>query len=165
MRISISLFLPLLMLSLSSTAVAQEQDKVDTGEGVVISVKDGWRQAKAPKGAVALLKSTIDDKSQMEFRVAKRVGENAKRYFTTFHTSLQKSGMERKSRNEEATYATKKGAETEYELISKNRKFRLVVWEFSEGEQAWLIVGFFNASKRDRLYKDFGEILNALDWK
>lgn len=168
MRWIISIFLLASTALLASPTMAQDtatQDKIDTGEGVVIVVQDGWRKAKPPKGAVALLKSKNDAKSQIEFRVARKVGESAKRYFGTFHTSLQKSGMERKSRNESATYATKKGAETEYELISKSRTFRLVVWEYEEDGQAWLVVGFFNASKRDRLYKDFRKILNALAWK
>lgn len=168
-RLLLISFVALAIASAGTSAVAQDDAKssqtLDTGEGLTISVAKGWRSAKAPKGAVALLKSQTDVRSQVEFRVADKMEKDkVVRYFSTFHTSLEKSGMERKSRNESVTYNGKKGAETEYELVSKNRKYRLIVWETYVGDRAWLAVGFFSADNRESLYTDFVGMLNTLEW-
>ncbi len=154
-------FFAVATLLMATTANAQE---LDTKAGVVIKYSPKWKEAKTTKGAKAVLRSTVDKKAQIEFRMAPKLDDaKAQQFFKSFHTNLQNAGLKVVTPKKEATYAKQQGSETEYVTKGKKGNFRLVLFEFHHKKHgAWLVVGFFAERQRDSYYKQFQEVLNGL---
>ncbi len=136
----------------------------DADSGVAVTRPEGWVLGKKKGGgAIAVFRAAGDPEAQIDVLVSELKRDSAATaYFTSFHANLQKAGLVKSEVRKEATYEGKKGLETEYEASSKNRKFRLIVWQFHQGDKAVLITGFFPGEKRDKYYADFQAVLEAL---
>lgn len=161
-----SLLLMTLFVGISAFSWTASAQDMDSKEGLKLVVPANWEAGKTSKGAAVVLKSTRDVKSQIEFRHASNMdAKKAKRYFNSFHTNLENAGLKQVRRDEKTTYASKTGVETEYKTESKKNKFRLVVWQVSHKEHAWLVVGWFSERQRDVHYEDFKKVLNTLTFE
>lgn len=165
----------LLGVSLSAPAFAQDgssdddtpkmRAKVlkDSESGSEVTRPDGWVQGKSGKGVLATFYAAGDKKSQIEVRISPHVKKKqGEIFFASFHSSLQKAGFTRDELREKQTYDGKTGVETEYQTTSKERKFRLIVWQYHHDDSAYLVVGFFPAKERDNYYRDFQTTIKSL---
>lgn len=126
----------------------------------------GWTSVKPGKGVLAAFHHTEDAKAQIEVRVSPHVKEKQGQFFfTSFHSNLQKAGFGRLEVRKDATYADKKGEETEYETNARKNKFRLIVWQYLHNDSAYMVVGFFPAGKRDTYYDDFKTVIETLKFE
>lgn len=168
-------------LALSLPAWAEDGDKAAGAEKTAKATKievagadalahmeppAGWQRVKPGKGVLVAFHNIDDAKAQIEVRVSPHVQEKQGQFFfTSFHSNLQKAGFARQEVREGATYADKRGKETEYETNAKKHKFRLLVWQYLHNDSAYIVVGFFPAGKRDQYYEDFQRVLENLSFK
>lgn len=164
---SISLaIVSLLMLALTAPAHADDKDTIDTGKGLTFSKPGGWVDAGKKKGAVAALKSSSDEKSGIEFRYAEISAAKSTSFFNSFHASLVGAGLEKKGKSESKTYGKLKGTLVEYTTSQKEGEgMRVFVFQFHRGNGAWLVVGMFDAGKRDAHLSDYEAMLTTVAWK
>lgn len=139
----------LLLLLLSPPAFADDPDLVDTKQGLTYTKPAGWVIAPAKKGAVSALRAAGESKSQIELRYAKITGTHAVSYFSTFHSSLVRGKLARVGEGEAKTYGELKGKLTEYTMGVGDKQRSLVVFEFTTDVGAWLVIGMFDAGRRD----------------
>jgi hypothetical protein len=132
--------------------------------GVAVHRPDGWVFGTPGKGVVALLTAAGDSQSQIEVRVSQHVKSKHKEaFFASFHANIQKSGFEKLETRKKATYGEKNGEEIEYRTGSDDKAYRLVVWQYHQGEKAFLVVGFFPEEARSVQYEDFKSVCGTLD--
>ncbi|MGM0557718.1 MAG: hypothetical protein ACQEVA_15145 [Myxococcota bacterium] len=136
----------------------------DAKLGVTVHRPDGWVFGKPGKGVVALLTAAGDSQSQIEVRVSEHVKEEHRQpFFASFHANIQKSGFDKVDAREDVTYGDKEGAEVEYKTGNDENAFRLVVWQYHQGEKAFLVVGFFPEEARSVQYKDFQAVCEKIE--
>ncbi len=139
---------------------------VDKESGAKVTRPEGWVSAQKTKGVVAVFRAAGDSKAQIEVRVSPHVkAKQRQSFFASFQTSLQKSGFVKQNVNNKATYGGKTGVQTEYEATSKASKFRLILWQFHHGDSAILVVGFFPASKRDKYFPAYKQVIEKLTFQ
>jgi hypothetical protein len=160
---------------LASSAVAQDDDRpkmrakvlVDKDSGVSVTRPEGWIIGKTKNGGtVAVFKAAGDADAQIDVLVSPVEGkEAASAYFTSFHADLQKVGLVKKNVRKEASYEGKVGIETEYDAASRDRQFRLVLWQFHQGKRAVIVTGFFPTTERDNFYGDLQKVIESIELK
>ena len=115
------------------------------GEDVVIVKGDGWVIGKAPKGAVALLRSAGEGESQMDVRYSPNISiDQRDTHLSTFHTNIKSMGLkEVSSRSVDlSSGAFPKVEETIYELTANKKPYRLVVWHVHRKQAVWVFTLF-----------------------
>ena len=172
-------FIILIALVLSagfaSSAIAQDDDRPkmrakvfkDDKTGISVKRPEGWfNSRKKNAGALVLFRASGDQEAQIDVLVSPLERASAATdFFTTFHTNLKKTGFVKREVRKEATYKGKKGLETEYDAVSGKKKFRLIVWQYHEGDTAVLITGFFPTEARDKYYVDYKKVLDELTFE
>lgn len=154
--------LVLIALSLvSGNAFADDKELVDTGKGLQFEKRSGWATAVPKKGAVAALTAAGDPSAQIEFRWARVEPAKLKQYFNSFHSSLATS-LRRVGEPQQKTFGKVSGVFTEYETGSKDAGSSVVVFEFSQGDSAWLVVGMFTREARDSHVRDLEKMLGTI---
>ena len=162
----------------SVNAVAQSTPKKHIkyklgSKAAMMSKPEGWTIAKAPKGSIGLFRAAGDKTSQIEIKFTPEVTTKQQlRYFQTFHTTLKKMGLRLvdKTKLKPSTIVPdakkyKHVVETEYELKSNNKDYRMVVIQGHRHNGAWLIIGFFPTPMRDKHYESLKKAVNGIDIK
>lgn len=146
----------------------------DATRGRVLEIRDenlqatvrrpeGWVNTDTNSSAAAAFQAASDKRAQIEVRYSTPIRKGKRdSYFNSFHSELKSAGFVRKGTPTEKTYGSKTGRETEYEGDTGDATYRLIVWEFYNGQTAWIIAGFFDAERRDRHYGAFQATAESL---
>jgi hypothetical protein len=141
------------------------QEIVDTRLGVRIPKPSGWVISEPTRGALGLFRSATDPSSQIEIRVSANISAEARlNYFQTFHSTLRRAGFARREEQPEATYGVLQGIETEYEVRSGGQEYRLFVFHFHRGDQAWIVTGFFPAGRAQTHRRAYESVLRTIEF-
>ncbi len=154
-------FLPLFLLVILFSVPAFGQEKTTSKKGFVSNSTKNWEEAKAGKNLVARYRLKSSKLIQVDVRSAAVPTASAAQYFTTFHSSLIKSGMKKMKSASSDVLSGKKVNLTEYDMKRKSELYNVLVYELHSGGSAWLILAVTPAKKRRELDKNLPELLKG----
>ena len=181
-RLSLAALVLFVGLGAGAPAVAQEAEEggdssaaetqVERGREIVVEESglrcrrpEAWVRGKPGKGAVLTLRAAGDPNSQIEVRVSSPITQQKREdFFNSFHSKLKSAGFIEVDRRRQQTYGERTGQEIEYEGSTSEGAFRLVVWQYYRGGEAWLISGFFPVPRRDEYYPDFAALIESIEF-
>lgn len=152
-----------LALSLVSTAAfAQDDNLVENEEfGVTITAPEAWEVASGNDKAVANFKHS-ESQSQIEVVGTKLMTPDvAEVFFKTFHKTLTESNF-KQSAKEASTIAGIDGTKSAYEFTHSGVKLEVSIFEFTKDSNAWLVVGYFQDSEKDKFAGDLTKVVEAM---
>ena len=125
----------------------------------------GWNVVEPGEGAVAVFRSAADDRAQIEVRVSDSVSERRwERYWRTFDTDLQESGLELDRPRARTVHGGQRGFRYEYVFDVDDDTYRLSVWHTHERDRAWVFTAFYRDDRREVHERTFEELLDSMEW-
>ena len=114
-------------------------------------IPSGWVRARRPEGTILLIRPQVTSlQAQIEIKAVEGLSPSQAQIFSkSFHVSILRQGVKLVGRDKPQNYGSHLGTLTEYELVSSEETYRMVVWQTHKDEATWLIVGFFPGDLRD----------------
>lgn len=155
----------LLALSISTSVFAQDAEPVTNQEfGVTVAPPKGWDVSKGDDKAVANFKHE-GTQSQIQVIGTKLMNaEVADVFFSTFHKTLTESNFEQVS-EESATLGGREGKEVRYQFTHSGVTLDVMVFEFIEGQTAWMVIGYMQDSEREQQHPDFVSVIENITFQ
>lgn len=147
-------------------ALKARGDHVDmSSAGLEAWIPEGWVRAEDGSNQPLLdVRAAGRDRIRMEVRVQRDLdGTDLEQFFSSFHSTLLSRGFRRAERRDGVTRGGKNGVETVYEVRAGERPYRLVIWQVSRGETAWLVTGFFPEARLSEYREEFDAFVSALN--
>jgi len=147
-------------------ALKERGDHVDmSAEGLEAWIPEGWVRAGDGSNQTLLkLRAAGRDRIRMEVRVQRDLdGTDLEQFFSSFHSTLLSRGFRRAERRDRVTRGGKTGVESVYEVRAGERPYRLVIWQISRGQTAWLVTGFFPEARLSEYREEFDAFVSALN--
>ncbi len=156
-------FISMLLLVFLSGSTAFAQDSVSVEPGVQVKLPAGWESSAPSKGVAALFRMAGDAKTRVEMRVVSVENpEQAERYFRSYHANLVATGLKTTEESAAKTYGSIKGRLTKYSGAVKEGTFELVLFEFSDKGNAWLVIGFATEKRTSTMNAAFEAIVATI---
>lgn len=151
---------------------SEEATSAERGREIVLEKYDlrcrrpeAWVRGQPGKGAVLTLRAAGDPNAQIEVRVSSPITrEKREDFFNSFHSKLKSAGFIEVDRRPAKSHGGLTGREVEYEGSTSEGEFRLIVWQYYRGGEAWLVSGFFRVPRRDGYYPDFAELIESFEF-
>ena len=159
MRILISM----LFLVCLSASTAFAQDSVSIEPGVQVKLPAGWESSAPSKGVAGLFRMAGDAKTRVEMRVVSiETPVQAQRYFQSYHANLMATGLKTTQATADKTFGNVAGRLTKYSGAVKEGTFELVLFEFSNKGNAWLVIGFATEKRTSTMNAAFEAIVATI---
>jgi hypothetical protein len=153
----------MLFLVFLSGSTAFAQDSVSVEPGVHVKLPAGWESSSPSTGVAALFRMAGDAKTRVEMRVVSVENpEQAQRYFQSYHANLVATGLKITQASAEKTYGSVSGRVTKYSGAVKEGTFELVLFEFSNKGNAWLVIGFATEKRTPTMNAAFEAIVATI---
>lgn len=155
----------LICVACATTVYAGEGDPVENEEfGVTIQPPDKWEVTQGNDKAVANFKHR-GSQSQIEVVGTKLMTPDvADVFYKTFHKTLKESNFE-ELKSEEVTIGEHKGTQTSYKFTHSGVTLEVVVFQFTRGSTAWLVVGYMQDVDAEKYMPDFKAVVQNLKFK
>lgn len=149
----------------ATTAYAKEDGPVENEEfGVTIVAPEKWEVTQGNDKAVANFKHR-GSQSQIEVVGTKLMTPDvADVFYKTFHKTLKESNFE-ELKSEEVTIGDRKGTQTSYKFTHSGVTLEVVVFQFTQGSTAWLVVGYMQDVDAAKYMPDFKAVVQNIKFK
>ena len=162
MRMARCLAALVLLLSMATPAMAQDTKPIENEEfNVTITPPSGWESAQGGDRAVASFKHR-GSQSQIEVVGTQLMTPDvAPVFFKTFHKTLTESNFTQTNQTE-ATIGSQDGTQTSYRFEHTGVKLEVVIFQFTQGNNAWLVVGYMQEADKNEYMDDFKSIVSNM---
>ena len=128
---------------------------------------EGWLVGVAPRGSIALFRAEAGSPAQIEIKHTPGLDATLKdRYFTAFHASLTRLGLAKGATTKLPAAGALPAAErVEYSLTTGGKAYRLIVTQLFYDKAAWMIIGFFPESSRDKHLQTLDKLIAGMTVK
>jgi hypothetical protein len=86
-------------------------------------------------------------------------------FFNTFHQTLKDSSFVQDKQETKKYDSTGEGRRTTYTFTHSGVTLEVVVFEFTKGNTAWLVVGYMQEVDKDKYIGDYEKVLENLKFK
>jgi len=142
----------------SGSAMSQDSHQI---EGLEFVTPMGW-SFDSGENVTLSFHPPVQSDVVFEVRKVKLGAEHAPMFSDSFHTTLRHAGLVLATRGAQIAIPGVGGFQSEYRTLTESGFYRLVVIEFSQGENYWIISGFFDERRRESYLKVFERFLSSI---
>ncbi len=159
----IARFLLVLLIGLALASVAMAESVQNEEFGVSLDAPDGWEVGSPDDKAVANFKHR-GSQSQIQVIATRLMNpEVADTFFSTFHRTLEESNFEERSRRD-ASHGDVSGTEILYAFTHSGITLEIMVFEFTNEDTAWLVIGYMRDSEEEGHAQAFGNVIGSMSF-
>jgi hypothetical protein len=149
---------------LAGTAFAQDNTLTNDRFSVSFTVPEGWGSVDGNERAIFNVKHE-ESQSQIEVIATELMSADVSEvFYDTFHETLVQSNFTRDdaATSPEESIGTHIGSQTQYTFDYAGVVLRVVIFQFTEGNNAYLIVGYIKDDEFDTHFTAFREAVGSL---